>query len=85
MVTEPTHRRSPLVQGRLEIPVKLIIEMEHSTLGREIFARYQTHLRNNYKEKNIQMGKFDGCTSEVLKNLAAEDSSESESDAVEDN
>ena len=72
-VIDHQHRRSPLVQGGLDIPAKVIIEMEHSTRGREILARYQTHFQdNNYKD-----------TSEILKNLAAE-SSDSESDAVED-
>ena len=43
-------------------------------------ARYQTHTRDNYKEPTD--GTFDDCTSE---NLAAEDSSDSEGDAVEEN
>ena len=41
------------------------------------------HIRGNYKEPTN--GKFDDCTSEILKNLAAEDSSGSESDVVEGN
>ena len=72
-----------MVQGGLEIPVKVIIEMGNSTRGREILARCQTHNRDNYKEPTD--GKFDDCTSEILKNFAAEDSSDSESHAVEDN
>ena len=63
--------------------MKVIIEMEHSTRGREILARYQTHIRDNYKEPTD--GKFDDCTSEILKNLVAEESLDSESDAVENN
>ena len=82
-VIDPKHRRFPLVQGGLEISVKVIIEVEHNTRGREILARYQTHIRDNYKEPTD--GKFDDCTSEILKNFAAEDSSDSESHAVEDN
>ena len=82
-MVDPQHRVTPLVQGGLEIPVKVIIEMEHSTRGREILARCQTHIRDNYKESTD--GKFDDCTIDILKNLAAEDSSDSESDAVEDN
>ena len=82
-VIDPQNRRSPLVQGGLENPVKVIIEMEHSTRGREILARYQTHIRDNYKEPTD--GNFDDCPSEILKNLAAEESSDSDSDAVEDN
>ena len=41
------------------------------------------HIRGNYKEPTD--GKFDDRTSEILKNLAAEGSSASESNAVEDN
>ena len=67
-VIDPQHRRSPLVQRGLEIPVKVIIELEHSTRGREILARFQTHIRDNYKEPTD--GKFDDCTSKILKDLA---------------
>ena len=42
-------------------PVKVIIEMEHSTRGHEILARYQTHIRDNYKEPTDL--KFDNRTS----------------------
>ena len=57
---------------------------EYSTRGREIFARYQTHISDDYKEPTD--GKFDDCTSEILKNLAAvKDSSDSKSNAGEDN
>ena len=38
-------------------------------------------IRDDYKETTD--GKFDDFTSQMLKNLAAEDSSDSESDAVE--
>jgi len=65
-----------------------VIDPEHRrspSRGREILARYiyQTHIRDNYKEPPD--GKFDDCTSGALKNLAAEHSSDRESDAVEDN
>jgi len=67
----------------LEIPVKVIVEMKHSTRGREILARYQTLIRDNYQEPTD--GKFDDCKSEIFKLLAAEDSSDSESVELEDN
>ena len=79
---DPQNKRSHLVQGGLEIPVKVIIEMEHSTRGSGILPRYQTHIKDNYKEPTDE--KFDDCTSEILKNLAAKESSDSESDAMED-
>ena len=42
-----------------------------------------SELRDNQREPTD--GKFDDCTFEILKNLAAEDSSDSENDALEDN
>ena len=63
-VIDPQHRRSPFVQGGLEILVKVIIEMEHTTRGREILARYQTHIRDNYTEPTD--GKFDDGDFEEL-------------------
>ena len=68
------------VQGGLEILVKVIIEMEHSTRRREILARYQTHIIDNYKEPTD--GKFDDGDFEELSGRGQFDS---ESDAVEDN
>ena len=45
-----------------------------------VIVNNKVHIRDNYKEPTD--GKFDDCTSEILKNLAAEDSSDSESNAV---
>ena len=47
-----------------------------------VIVNNKVHIRDNYKEPTD--GKFDDCTSEILKNLAAEDSSDSESNSVED-
>ena len=41
------------------------------------------HIRDSYKHPIVET--FIDCTSVILKNLAAEDGSDSESDAVEDN
>ena len=35
------HRSSPLVQGGLEIPVKVVIEMEATARNREIINKYK--------------------------------------------
>ena len=40
-------------------------------------------IRNNYKEPTD--GKFGDCTSEIFEDFRAEDSSDGESNAVEDN
>ena len=45
-----------------------------------VIVTNKVHISDNYKEPAD--GKFDDCTSEILKNLAAEDSSDSESNAV---
>ena len=45
-----------------------------------VILNNKVNIRHNYKEPAD--GKFDDCTSETLKNLAAEDSSGSESNAV---
>ena len=52
----------------IEIPVKVIIEMEHSTTVHEILARYQTHIRDNYKEPTDL--KFDDWTSGNFEELS---------------
>ena len=45
-----------------------------------VIVNNKVHIRDNYKEPAD--GKFDDCTSEISKNLATEDSSDSESNAV---
>ena len=48
-----------------------------------VIVNNKVHIKGNYKEPTD--GKFDDCTSKILKNLAEEDSSDSESNSVEDN
>ena len=49
-----------------------------------IIINNNVHIRDNsYKEQTD--GRFDDCTSDILKNLGAENSSDDESNAVEDN
>ena len=48
-----------------------------------VIVNNKVHIRDNYKEQTH--GKFDDCTNWILKNLVAEGSSDSESDAVKDN
>ena len=48
-----------------------------------VIVNNKVHIRENYKEQTD--GMFDGCTYEILQNLVAENSSDSESDAVKDN
>ena len=48
-----------------------------------VIVNNNLHVRDNYQESTD--GKFDDCTSEIFKNLAADDGSDSESNAVKDN
>ena len=48
-----------------------------------VIVNNKVHIKGNYIEPTD--GKFDDCTSAILKNLAAEESSDSESNLVEDN
>ena len=47
-----------------------------------VIVNNKVRIRDNCKEPTDE--KFDDCTSEILKNLAAEDSSDSESNAITD-
>ena len=57
--------------------------MEHSTRGREILARYQTHIRDNNK-KTTDL-KVDDWTRGEFEELSGRGQFGQESDAVEDN
>lgn len=48
-----------------------------------VIVNNKVHIKGNYIEPTD--GKFDDCTSEILKNSAAEESSDSKSNLVEDN
>ena len=48
-----------------------------------IVINNKVHIKRQLPEPTD--GKFDDCASDILKNLAAEDSSDNESNAVEDN
>ena len=54
------HRRSPLVQEGLEIPVKIIIEIYATTRRKAIVNKYKQLVVANYK---------DDCTKDVLQEL----------------
>ena len=62
------HRRFPLVQGGLEIPVQVIAEMDLTERNKAILQKYKQIVVSNYKEPGID-GHFDDCTKEVLKGL----------------
>ena len=56
-VTDENYRRSPLIQGGLEIPVEVICEMDDTPRNRAIMERYKTLVTTHYKEPG-QDGQF---------------------------
>ena len=78
-VINTTHRRSPLVQGRLEIPVKIAVEIELTAKNRLIIDKYKELVLANYKEPDLS-GHFDDCTKDVLKELHVQEDKMSDSD-----
>ena len=77
-VMDPHHRRPPLVQGGLEIPVQVNVVMEFSAQNEKALSRYEELVRQSYKEPVD--GKFDDITDSVLQDI--ENSSDEEIDFV---
>ena len=60
-----THcRRSPLVQGGLELPVKVVVKMDYSLKNRQAIAKYESLVNQLYKEP--VGGVFEDVTAAVL-------------------
>lgn len=69
-----------VVQGGLEIPAKVIIEMEATARNGEIFNKYKQLCVESYKELNGS-GLFDDCTKDVLHELLQEDDIDSDEES----
>ena len=76
-IVDKNHRRSPLVPGGLEIPVKLIAEIDESEKNEAIMKRLKQLITESYKEPDAD-GKFEDCTKEVLHELIQQDESDDE-------
>ena len=77
-VRDSHHRRSPLVQGGLEIPVKLTVRMEAASENDQAVERFKELVQRHYKE--LTNDKFDDWTKEVLSDKFEEESSDEEID-----
>lgn len=77
------HRRSPLVQGGLEIPVEVIVSMDSSDANKQALRRCQNWVELKYKEPID--GQFRDATAEILRMLQDSDESEDESSTDESN
>ena len=73
------HRRSPLVQGGLEIPIEVTVTMNSSDANKQALARCQNWVELKYKE--TVDGHFEDATDEILRMLRDTDSDESEDES----
>ena len=78
-VINTTHRRSPLVRGGIEIPVKVVVEIKATAKNGLIIDKYKELVLANYKEPDLN-GHFDDCTKDVLKELHVQEEEMSDSD-----
>ena len=76
-IVDKNPRISPIVQGGLEIPVKLMAEIDASEKNEAIMKRLKQLITDNYKEPDVD-GKFEDCTEEVLQELIQQDESDDE-------
>ena len=67
MVMDIHHRRSPLVQGGLEIPIQVTVEMDLIEKNRQCLDKYETLVGEKYKEPVD--GKFEDATDSILQRL----------------
>ena len=65
------------MQGGLEIPVKLIAEIDESGKNEAIMKRLKQLIAENYREPDAD-GKFEDCTEEVFQELIQPDESDDE-------
>ena len=78
-VIDTHHRRSPLVQGGLEIPIELIVKMEYSPQNKVALCKYESLVEQYYKEPVD--GKFEDVTDTVLKDLEYDADEETDNEA----
>ena len=70
-VIDAKYRRSPLIQGGLEIPVEVEVQMESSSENQQALSKYKTLIAENYQEP--VNGKYVDATPDILKALYPED------------
>ena len=81
-VVDVSHRRSPLIQGGLEIPVKVTVSMTFSEANKLAMKRCEVWVELQYKEPvNDQ---FEDATAEILEILHGSDSENSLTDESSD-
>ncbi len=70
-VVSTQYRRSPLVQGGLEIPIRVTVRMSCCGNNKVYLQKFLLLIKERYQEPVD--GKFDDATSSILKKLYVED------------
>ena len=83
-VTDTHHRRSPLVQGGLEIPIRGTVTMKIGEINVRVINKYEELVNEHYKEP--ENGTFDDVTASVLEQIMSDedDDDDNDSDTEED-
>ena len=69
-VLDALHRKSPLIQGDLEIPVAVIMEMADTEENRLALAKYEAMTAERYTEPVD--GKYQDATAAILAGLGSQ-------------
>ena len=81
-IISDNHRRSPLIQRGLEIPVEVSVTMISSEKNNAALAKYKELVSQNYKEPVD--GKFEDVTDMILKEFESDSESAASTSDSED-
>ena len=73
-VVDSKYRRSPLMQGGLEILVTVCIEIHCTSKNVSVLERYKKLVNKNYKEP--KKGNFDDCTTDIQRDFLEDSNSD---------
>ena len=76
------HRPSPLIQGGLEIPIKLVVKLTDNEVNSAKLQKYRKFVDENYREPVD--GKFADDTERILKVIGTQNAGPGEDDDDED-
>ena len=76
------HRPSPLIQGGLEIPIKLVVKLTDNEVNSAKLQKYRKFVYENYREPVD--GKFADVTERILKLIGAQNAGPREDDDDKD-
>ena len=82
IVMDTHHWRSPLVQGGLEIPIQVTVEMDLTEKNRQCLDKYETLVGEKFKEPVD--GKFEDATDSILQRLKEPEDSGDNTDSNSD-